>query len=142
MSAGGLLVLAGSTARGLLQERGRREDVFVDPGVSTSVGAFFVLGNGSSCIQTVPPPYPRYVQNGCGVFFSVNPAAGNMVDPSKNLNVLGLIMAKEFDFRRVYATALAGSEVITYDGRLGVNPPPGFQSFVEGLPVISDYGLK
>jgi len=111
-------------------------DVIIDPSVTSTVGAFIVLGNATSNCATSTggtAMYPQYQQNGCGVFFS-----GASSNP---LTVYGLIMAKAFDFRRTYANLSQGAERIIYDGRLSVNPPPGLQSFSEGLPVIRDTGL-
>jgi hypothetical protein len=105
-------------------------DVVINPSVSNIVGAYVLLGNGEVCSGD-DSDYPRYEQNGCGVFFS-----GQDNNP---LTVSGLIVAKAFDFRRIYADIAKGSERIVYDGRLVANPSPGLLGFVEGLPIIRDF---
>lgn len=108
-------------------------DVIIDPAVTKVVGAFIVLGNGATCqLSGSPDPdYHNYNQNGCGIFFSSS--------SNKSLTVLGLIIAKAFDFRRTFAEILQGSERIIYDGRLMANPSKALSGFVEGLPVIRDF---
>lgn len=108
-------------------------DVVVNPAVKKVVGAFLILGNSKACIEESgsTSQYPKYQQNGCGVFFS---------GASKNqLEVLGLLIAHAFDFRRTYSKITQGSERVIYDGRLIANPPPGLKSFAENLPVIRDF---
>ena len=109
-------------------------DVIVDPAVTNIAGAFMLLGkDGVSVCQRSggSDDYPQYAANGCGVFFS---------NQSKNkLEVLGLIIARAFDFRRTYSKLSQGSERIIYDGRLIANPPPGLKALAENLPVIRDY---
>ena len=113
-------------------------DVVVSSNVTSTVGAFLVVGTSTpvNC-DPVGDTYPKYNKNGCGVFYSVNPN-DNSRDNSQ-LKVMGLIVAKAFDFRRYYASLKQGAERIIYDGRLIANPPPGLKSFGEGLPVIRDF---
>lgn len=113
-------------------------DVIVSGSVTSLAGAFIVLGeNGVTCrfddgsICTVGVDYPQYQQNGYGVFFSGSSAS--------QLTVRGVIAAKAYDFRRVYASSAQGSERILYDGRLMANTPPGLRSFSEGLPLVRDF---
>lgn len=111
-----------------------RGDVIIDPGVKNIVGAFIVLGNGVATCELTPTSeadYHKYNQNGCGVFFSGN--------SNKSLTVLGLIIAKAFDFGRTFSEVLQGSERIIYDGRLTANPSKALSGFTEGLPVIRDF---
>lgn len=110
-------------------------DVIIGENVEKIVGAFLVLGNNDDCryeggASCNGADYPKYEKNGYGVFFS-----GKY---NKPLTVLGLIVAKAFDFRRTYTSLLQGSERVIYDGRLLVNPPPGLKGFLENLPVIRD----
>ena len=111
-------------------------DVIVDQSVENIAGAFIVLGNGAPCqsSSSPDPDYPNYDQIGCGVFFSGS--------SNKSLTVLGLIIAKAFDFRRNFAEILQGSERIIYDGRLTANPPKALSAFVEGLPIIRDFSYQ
>ncbi|PJE58478.1 MAG: hypothetical protein COU81_00565, partial [Candidatus Portnoybacteria bacterium CG10_big_fil_rev_8_21_14_0_10_36_7] len=109
-------------------------DVIINPNVENVAGAFMVLGNGNTCTKLEPlpdPDYHKYIKNGCGVFFS-----GESNNP---LTVLGLVVAKAFDFGRTFAEILQGSERIIYDGRLTANPPKALSGFVAGLPVIRDF---
>lgn len=114
-------------------------DIIVKPGVKDIAGAFVALGNGMTCASS-GGEYPRYTQNGCGAFYSVDPQGTDTA--RQPLTVLGLVIARAFDFRRAYADAAQGSERILYDGRLVANPPPGFQGFNDGLPVIRDFNLR
>ncbi len=111
-------------------------DIIVKPNVTKVVGAFIALGDGDTCVPADASEYPQYTRNGCGVFYSVDPAT---TDGGQQFSVLGLVIAKAFDFRRTFTDALIGSESIIYDGRLIANPPPGLKGFTEGLPVIRDF---
>ncbi len=113
-------------------------DVIVGPNVTTTAGAFIVLGRGGACqyenetsCSSNAIDYPKYKNNGYGIFFSGS--------SSNSLTVLGMIAAKSFDFRRSYADLTQGAERIIYDGRLIANPPPGLKGFAEGLPIIRDF---
>ena len=109
-------------------------DVIVDPTVTKIVGAYLLLGKDGILCQTESgssADYPKYIANGCGVFFS-NESPNQLV-------TLGLIIARAFDFRRTYSKLIQGSERIIYDGRLIANPPPGLKALAENLPVIRDY---
>ncbi len=114
-------------------------DVVIDSGVKKVVGAFMVLGNNNNCLQEDDQPcsanidYPKYKQNGYGVFFSGA--------STQQLTVGGLIIAKAFDFRRQYSNILSGSESIIYDGRFIANPPPGMKDFFGNLPVVRDFNF-
>lgn len=105
-------------------------DIIVDSRVENLVGAFIALGNGNSCQNLSGGLYDSYQSNSCGVFYSG--------DSDRNLTVLGIILARAFDFKRYYSDSLKGSELIIYDGRLVANPPPGMQGFFESLPVIKE----
>ena len=112
-------------------------DLIIDGNVDNLAGIFIVLGNGSECLYenglrcNNSDQYPKYKANGHGIVFS---GASN-----KSLTIHGLLAAKAFDFRRYFADMAMGSERIIYDGRLIANPPPGFASFAEGMPVIRDF---
>jgi hypothetical protein len=112
-------------------------DVIVAPNVEKIVGAFIVLGeDGITCQyddgggECDDEEYPKYETNGYGIFFSG--------ESSKPLTVSGPILAKAFDFRRIYSSLLQGSERIIYDGRLLANPPPGLKGFLENLPLLRE----
>ena len=114
-------------------------DVIIDSSVDKVAGAFILLGNGAPCLYAngtscgiaATDEYPRFQQNGHGIFFSG--------DSNKSLTIVGLIMAKSFGFYRTYSNIKQGSERIIYDGRLIANPPPGLKGLAEGLPVIRDF---
>jgi len=114
-------------------------DVIVDSNVKKIVGAFMVLGNNDICLQENGQPcsanvdYPKYKQNGYGVFFSSF--------SSQQLTVGGLIVSKALDFRRQYSNILSGSESIIYDGRFIANPPPGMKDFFGNLPIVRDFNF-
>lgn len=113
-------------------------DIIVKSNVEKAVGAFIILGDGvTSCLYENDTAcdgsveYPRYKQNGYGIFLTE--------DSANSFTVFGLIVAKAFDLRRTYSDVERGSERIIYDGRLIANPPPGLDGFVEGLPIIRDF---
>lgn len=111
-----------------------RGDVIVKPSVTKVAGAFIVLGNESSSLEyasNADNEYPKFVQNGHGIFFS-----GNSAEP---LTIVGLVIARTFGWERIYSNIRQGSERVIYDGRLIANPPPGLSGFAEGLPVIRDF---
>jgi len=116
-------------------------DVVVHPDVTSIVGAFIVLGDGdiTHCLNNCDlGGFPEYEQGGDGVFFSGTKSPG---EADESLTVVGMVVAKAFDFRRKFASLLEGSERIIYDGRLIANPPPGMKSFSEGLPLIRDFSF-
>ena len=117
-----------------------RGDVIVREDINNIVGAFIVLGDepSSDCVvSSGSTEYPRYSHGeSCGLFSSVD-VAGETSENS--LTVLGLIIARAFDFGRTFSELLQGSERVIYDGRIIANPPPGLEGFVEGLPVIRDF---
>ncbi|MBI3115408.1 MAG: hypothetical protein HYZ09_02870, partial [Candidatus Kerfeldbacteria bacterium] len=54
----------------------------------------------------------------------------------------GVMVAQSFEFNRRYEGTIDNpqpSEVIRNDGRLTLNPPPGFQGFASNLPQIREY---
>lgn len=111
-------------------------DVIIGDNVSHIVGAFMVLGkSGVTCENVGDSQFPHYNPNGCGVFFSAN----SKTSAFQPLTVLGLIFARAFDFLRHFAYISQGAERIIYDGRLNVNPPPGFKGLIEAMPVIRDF---
>lgn len=103
-------------------------DVVIDPAVSEIAGNFIVLGDGTT---------------GCPSDFSQDPAncgrfsTGLSLDNPLTIN--GMVMAKQFNFQRLYTDVLNNpAEIFNYDGRLQANPPPGLEEIVETLPVFSE----
>ncbi|MBI3963663.1 MAG: VCBS repeat-containing protein [Candidatus Kerfeldbacteria bacterium] len=91
-------------------------DVTVDPDVEDLVGAFAVLGEDG------------------------NPATGTFSSSASTsqLRVHGLILARAFDLQRTFIGGTFGvpepSELITYDGRVFANAPPGMADLSQSLP--------
>ncbi len=81
-------------------------NIIVDSGVTDLVGAFYAEGR---------------FDTGAG---------------ANALSVSGLVVAREFSWRRTFADRVRGSEQIIYDGRATANPPPGFNDVAKSLPVI------
>ncbi len=46
----------------------------------------------------------------------------------------GVFVAKNFTFSREYASRTAGSERVTFDARVILNPPPGLSDATRSLP--------
>lgn len=102
-------------------------DVIIDPSVTEVAGSFFVLGSGATCpVSLTDSP------GGCGRFSTGASAA-------QALTVNGLVMAKQFNFQRLYTDILNNpSERIVFDGRLIANIPPGFDDFTKNLPIFKE----
>lgn len=81
--------------------QGRGGNIFIAPTVRELVGAYIAQGT----INTAYGP------------------AGSVVP----LKVSGLMTAYQFALNRTFASKESGAEVIAYDGRLLVNPPPGLE---------------
>ncbi len=81
------------------------------------------------------------VQQTVGNFFVegeiLSQGTGLQTIPDKQLTNQGVMVASKFTFLRRYKGTIDNpqpSEVILNDGRLTLNPPPGFQSFAKILP--------
>jgi hypothetical protein len=77
------------------------------------------------------------VENIVGAFYAENEVTtGTTYDwrTDKPLTVRGLILAREFDFQRLYQSAQRGSEQVIYDGRVLANTPPGMADLARALP--------
>jgi hypothetical protein len=67
-----------------------------------------------------------------GAFYAENTIdTGNGTAP---LDATGAFVAKNFNFNRQYASRTAGSERMTFDARLVLNPPPGMADATRSLP--------
>ncbi|MFH1366939.1 MAG: hypothetical protein ABIH38_03025 [Patescibacteria group bacterium] len=65
----------------------------------------------------------------------------SMGSADKKLTAYGLMIAKEFGFGRRYKGTISSpepSELFIYDGRVQLNPPPGFRDLSQALPKISE----
>lgn len=91
-------------------------DVTVDADVEELVGAFAVLGEDGNAAS--------------GTFSSSS--------STRQLRVRGLILARAFDLQRTFIGGTFGvpepSELITYDGRVFANAPPGMADLSQTLP--------
>lgn len=83
-------------------------DIHIDPRVQNLVGSFVTTGA-----------------------FSTGTNIGGTDDP---LDISGLLVARQFRFERQFRSQDRGAEVVTYDGRAVLNPPPGLADFVKTLP--------
>lgn len=54
------------------------------------------------------------------------------------LRVYGALVSREVVLERMYSSPTEAAEVITFDGRAVVNPPPGFQDVSKSLPSLGD----
>ncbi|RMD51477.1 hypothetical protein D6827_02185 [Candidatus Parcubacteria bacterium] len=101
-------------------------DVVIDPAVTDIAGNFIVLGDG---VTTCPSSLADDPQN-CGRF-------STGVSSSDTLTIRGMVMAKQFNFQRMYTDVLnTPAEVINYDGRLIANTPPGLEEITDTLPIF------
>ena len=76
-----------------------------------------------------------------GAFYSEGKiSTGDDSGAPNQLEVPGLMIAKDFDFQRTYINPLTktGAERIIYDGRISANTPPGFQDISRSLPLWNE----
>lgn len=58
-------------------------------------------------------------------------------DGTTQLEVSGAMIAKDYYFRREFASRSEGAEIVTFDPRLLMNPPPGLTDVSRSLPGFS-----
>lgn len=95
-------------------------DVLVDDTVTSMVGAYLVLGGGTSSGK-----------------FETNAPGGGL---GQRLNIEGLILAKAFSMHRTYVGTYGyaePAEYVRYGSRFILNPPPGLIDFASVLPTIT-----
>ncbi|HOX97490.1 MAG TPA: hypothetical protein PL066_04045, partial [bacterium] len=102
-------------------------DVIVDSDVTSLVGAYVVLGDGTPATC----PALSDASSGCGRFSSGTTGSGSTDD---SLLVSGLVVAKQFKLERLFSSLDMGAERFVYDGRLLANTPPGLQDITQALP--------
>ena len=90
----------------LNDESGNNGNISIDPSVNTAAGIFYAEG---------------VVSTGAGA----NP-----------LRVSGAMVARSFLLERTTIDPVNASEEVRYDGRAGINPPPGLSDITKGLPEI------
>lgn len=109
-------------------------DMFISPGVTNLAGNFVVLGRptGSDPAYNPCPVSSGWANaTGCGAIYTG--ASNNNI-----LTSYGIMMARKFFLERTTADVVYSvAEKIIYDGRLLVNPPPGFKDLSKALPVFS-----
>lgn len=93
-----------------------------------SVGWIVLRDGGSGGNVRIGPTVRRTV----GAFFAeetIDTGAG-----TTPLSVQGVLVAKDFAFRREYASRTEGSERVIFDARAILNPPPGLSDATRSLP--------
>ena len=73
-----------------------------------------------------------------GAFYAENEIATGTTNnrrTDKSLTVRGLMLAKKFNFQRLWQSAQRGSEQVIYDGRVLANTPPGMADLMSALPI-------
>ena len=78
----------------------------------------------------------RGVRNLVGSFVTTGTMSTgtNASEADVPLDIAGLLVARQFRFERNFRSQERGAEVITYDGRAVLNPPPGLADFIKTLP--------
>ncbi|MFA5069865.1 MAG: hypothetical protein WC528_01150 [Patescibacteria group bacterium] len=92
-------------------------DIYISPTVDTLVGTYYAEG--------------KIITQSMG-------------SADKKLTVYGTMIAREFDLGRRYKGTISNpqpSELFIYDGRVQLNPPPGFRDLSQSLPKITDVSL-
>lgn len=129
VSGAGTIVIVGDLAL-------NRDQIYDAAAVSNfknlaSVG-WLVLDDGSETRGNIT--IDSAVRNLVGVFYaegSVRTGAG-----ANPLAVYGAMIARSFTLERTGIDPAIGSEEIIYDGRAGINPPPGLGDITKNLPEI------
>lgn len=103
-------------------------DLYIDPSVTRLAGTFIVLGavdgdgNDIQCGDNVNNPNQK-----CGIIYTG--------ESNQQLVVSGQFLAKNFQFERTYKSDFREpAELIIYDGRNIINPPPGLGDAIKSLP--------
>jgi len=79
------------------------------------------------------------VENVVGNFYAENKiytGTTGQADTEKGLRIDGLMVARQFEFQRIFSDLEKGgpAELVVYDGRVVANPPPGFTDITKALP--------
>lgn len=109
-----------------------RGDLYIDPGVTKLAGTFIVLGGTDSEGNDIQCGDDAPVLK-CGTIYTCY--NGTLSDCNQQLVVSGQFLAKNFQFQRTYKSDLREpAELIIYDGRNIINPPPGLGDAIKSLP--------
>ncbi|MDZ7798016.1 MAG: hypothetical protein U5L76_00175 [Patescibacteria group bacterium] len=82
----------------------------------------------------------KEVENIVGAYYTegnVYVSSTGSANTDKKLTVKGLMIASGYSFKRRFKGTMNNpqpAEVISYDGRIQLNPPPGFRDLVQSLP--------
>jgi hypothetical protein len=96
--------------------------------------AFIVKGSNGVTIEAA-------VGKIVGAYYSEQTITTESAEPDVQLTASGVMVAKKFNFQRKFSGALTDqepAEVITYDGRLQANTPPGLTALATGLPNLQE----
>jgi hypothetical protein len=98
-------------------------DLIINPNVTNLAGTFIVLGkDGVECGDNM-----SHLERNCGAIYTGS--------SNKQLLVSGQFLAKAFKFERTYKSDFREpAELIIYDGRNIVNPPPGLGDVLKSFP--------
>lgn len=99
-------------------------DLYINGDVSNLAGTFIVLGNDEviECGTDLGNPILK-----CGTIYTGSSA--------NQLVISGQILAKNFQLERTFRnSSREPSEIIIYDGRNIINPPPGLGDVIKSLP--------
>jgi len=91
-------------------------------------------GSGTKGKIIINPSVERLV----GAFYAeqeISTGTTNNRRTDQPLTVRGLMLAKKFNFERLWQSAERGSEQVIYDGRVLANTPPGMADLMSALPI-------
>ncbi len=113
-------------------------DVFISSNISEVDANIIALGDPS--LPDCPASDVHIAKTGCGAVYTANNITFGTTPRDVNpLNMSGILMARKLFLQRQYSDVVGTpAEQILYDGRMMVNPPPGFKDFIKELPVFSE----
>lgn len=105
-------------------------DVVINPSVTKIVGGYAVIGCDPDTDGPGPdvgncPPGPNH------------PGAFKTGVGGEQLRIDGVVLARQYQLERQYASATEGAEVFVNNGVLHANPPPGFVDIAKSIPQIT-----
>ncbi|MBU1202874.1 hypothetical protein KKH39_02435 [Patescibacteria group bacterium] len=109
-----------------------RGDIYISSQVDKLAGTFIVLGDSDRAADC------SALDTGCGQFVTCQEKDASCRDYS--LSIKGNVLARYFDLSRTFIDAgtKEPAEKFINDGRLQVNPPPGFVDFSKLIPRFSE----
>ncbi|HNV97250.1 MAG TPA: hypothetical protein PKL13_02950 [bacterium] len=104
-----------------------RGDLYINPSVTRLAGTFIVLGGIDEDGGDIECGDVNNPESRCGIIYTG--------DSNQQLIVHGQFLAKNFQFQRKYKSDFREpAELIIYDGRNIINPPPGLGDAIKSLP--------